>query len=91
MGRTHFVVCPFGIIRIFIGAPGFSENPLKCELSQEIAVDLKNIIKAMEELAKQMMMKRKLNANFLKIVELKSDPKAELLKTAPDGSGDLII
>lgn len=69
----------------FSGAPGFKENPLKSDLSQEIAVDLKNIIKAMEELAQQMMKKRKLNANFLKIVELKS----ELLPGVSDGSGDL--
>lgn len=76
------------IVKIFLGAPGFSENPLNGELHQEVTLDLKNIIKAMEVLAQQMVAKRKLNANFLKIVELKTDPKAELMKRSPDGSGE---
>lgn len=89
IARTFYVI--YFYLYKFLGAPGFSENPLKSELNQEITIDLRNIIKAMEVLAQQMITKRKLNANFLKIVELRSDPKAGLVKSTLDGSGEFIM
>lgn len=91
---VFFVTKGFLNIIFLLGAPGFTENPLKCELNQETTLDLKNIIKAMEDLAHQMMAKRKLNANFMKIIELKSDDnnnKSEVVKCNLDGSGESLL